>query len=116
MLVIQWLSLLGSFCFLGIVLFAIYRNKLREGYALLWIGVTAGMVLLSIVPRLLNRAARLVGIQTPAFLLMLFMLVGMTLVLFQLSIIISKHNETIKRLTEELTLLKAEERGKKDDL
>ena len=115
MLVIQIISLIGSLLFLLLVFLAIYRSKLREGYALLWIAVTAGMIVLSLAPRLLNKMARLVGIQTPAFLLMLFMLVGIVLVLFQQSIVISKHNETIRRLLEELTLLKAGERERNND-
>ena len=105
MTLIQYVSLFGSLVFLSIVFLSIYRGILREGYALLWILVTLGMILISVVPRLLDFAARLVGIQTPAFVLLLFMLVGILLLLFQQSIVISKHNEKIKRLAEELALL-----------
>lgn len=104
---IQWISLIGSLFFLVLVMFAIYRGYLREGYALLWIAVTGGLIVLALLPRILDWIANIVGIYTPAFVLVLFMLAGMLLVLFQQSVIISRHNEKIKRLTEELTLLKA---------
>jgi len=105
---IQWLSLTGSLCFLLLVMFAIYRGYLREGYALLWIAVTCGMIVLALTPRVLDWIARQVGVYTPPFVLVLFMLGGMLLVLFQQSVVISRHNEKIKRLAEELALLKAE--------
>lgn len=105
MMLIQYVSLGGSLIFLLIVFLTIYRGALREGYALLWIFVTLGMIFLSIVPKLLDLAAALVGIRTPAFVLLLFMLGGILLLLMQQSIVISKHNEKIKRLTEELALL-----------
>ena len=107
---IQWLSLIGSLCFLLLVMFAIYRNHLREGYALLWIAVTCGMIVLALTPRMLDWIARQVGIYTPPFVLVLFMLGGMLLVLFQQSIVISRHNEKIKRLAEELALLKTNDK------
>lgn len=106
MTVIQYIAFIGSLSFLFFVLWSIYRGLLREGYALLWIAVTIGMLILAIAPRLMDFIARLVQIYTPPFVLVLFMLGGMVLLLFQQSVIISKHNEKIKHLTEELTLLK----------
>ena len=96
------------------VFWAIYRGWLREGYALLWIFVTCGMIVLALVPRLMDIIARIVQIHTPPFVLVLFMLGGMVVLLFQQSLIISRHNEKLKHLTEELTLLKAERSGKSD--
>ena len=108
MTLIQYIALAGSLFFLFSVFWAIYRGWLREGYALLWIAVTCGMIVLSFAPRLMDFIAQLVQIHTPPFVLVLFMLAGMVVLLFQQSLIISKHNEKIKHLTEELTLLKSE--------
>lgn len=107
MTLLQWLSLGGSIAFLAMILFAIHRAYLREGYALLWLAVTCGMIVLSLIPRSMDRIAKLLGIHIAPFVLVLFMLGGMLLVLFQQSVVISKHNEKIKRLAEELALLKA---------
>ena len=115
MTLFQWYSLSGSLIFLLIVLWAIYRSYLREGYALLWIATTVCMILFSLVPKLLDWIAGIVGIHTPAFVLLLFLLCGMLSLIFQQSIVISKHNEKIKRLAEELALLQAEKRESGND-
>lgn len=106
MTIIQYIALSGSILFLFIVFWAIYRGWMREGYALLWLLITFGMIILSIAPRLMDYIASIVEIHTPPFVLLVFMIGGMLLLLFQLSLIISRHNEKIKHLTEELTLLK----------
>ena len=114
MTTIQYIALICSFAFLFFVFWSIYRGWLREGYALLWIFITCGMIVLAIVPHLMDFIAKKVQIYTPPFVLVLFMLGGMVILLFQQSLIISKHNEKIKHLTEELALLKAEEKYSND--
>ena len=98
-----------------VVLFMILRNYLREGYALLWLAVTLGLGILSVFPGLLDKIALYLGIQTPAFALMIFIFGGMTLILIQQSIVLSRHNEKIKRLGEELALLREELREKNNE-
>ncbi|MBR2358206.1 MAG: DUF2304 domain-containing protein [Lentisphaeria bacterium] len=112
MTLIQYIALFGSLCFLVTVFWAIHRGILSAGYALLWIVVTCGMIVLAWAPRLLNYVAMLIQVYTPPFVLVLFMLGGMILLLFQQSIIISRQTEKLKRLTEEVTLLKAEKADK----
>lgn len=106
MIVIQYVALACSLIFLLVVFWTILRGYLREGYALLWILVTAGMIVLALAPELLKFIAAIVEIKTPAFVLLLFMLGSMVILMFQQSLIISRHNEKVKRLTEEITLLK----------
>lgn len=112
MIVIQYIAIAGSMIFLLFVLWAIYRGWMREGYSLLWLAISCGMILLSVAPKLLNFIAEIVEIQTPAFVLLVFMIGGMLLLLFQISVIISRHNEKIKHLTEEFALLKNECKNK----
>ena len=114
MTVIQYVALIGCLSFLFIVFWAIHRGVLREGYALLWIAITCGMIVLALIPRLLDYIAGVIQIYTPPFVLVLFMLGGIVVLLFQQSLIISRQNEKIKRLTEEITLIKAERSQKSD--
>ena len=103
----QIFSLCSSVLFLLGVLWTIYRGYIREGYSLVWIAVASGMICLSIFPRVLDWVAGYLGIETPAFALMLFMLGGTLVLILQQSIIISRHNEQIKILAEELSMLRA---------
>ena len=106
MMLFQYVSLTGSIFFLIFVLGAVYHRKIKEAFALIWLLVGLGVLLLSLFPALLDTLASLLGIQTPAFALLLCMFSGMLLLLFQLTQIISAHAEKITRLTQEVTLLK----------
>ena len=101
-----------SIFFLFIVLNAVYRGKLREAYALIWLAVSVFMLTLSVSDKLLHLLAEAVGIKTPAFALLSCLLTGMLFLLFQITLVISRHNEKITRLTEELALLKEEQKHK----
>ena len=102
----QILSLSGIFIFLIIVLRYVYKSKIKEAYALLWIAAALVTAVFAIFPEQLTSLAALLGIATPAFALILCMLGCILLLLFQLTIIISGHHERITRLLEEIVLLK----------
>lgn len=106
MSLIQYIALIGSLIFLWLVLYCVYRGKLREAYALIWILAAIGMIVLSLPTFLLTFLASMLGIQTPAFALLLCLLCGMLLLLFQITLVISGHNEKINRLMQEITLLR----------
>jgi Tfp pilus assembly protein PilO len=52
--------------------------------------------------------AKLVGIYYPPAFLFLILIVAIILILVQFSVIVSSQNEKIKRLTQEIALLKLE--------
>ncbi len=103
---IQWYSLLGSLLFLLIVLDAVRRQKLREAYALVWLFITGCMIVVSLWTNVLRLISNLLGIAYPPATLFLILTVGILLLLFQYSIVISLHNEKLKKLTQEIALLK----------
>lgn len=112
MTTIQILASSASLFFLFIVLSAVYHQKLREAYALVWLTVACFILSLSVSERLLHLLAELVGIKTPAFALLSCLLFGMLFLIFQMTLVISRHNEKITRLAEELALLKEEMKKK----
>lgn len=103
---VQWFSLAGSLIFLLIVLDAVRRQRLREAYALIWLLTSAGMIILSLWTDSLKLISNLLGIQYPPATLFLLLIIGILLLLFQYSIVISLHNEKITKLTQEIALLK----------
>ena len=106
MSVIQYIAGTVSLFFLSIVLYSVYRGRLREAYAMIWITAAGGILILSLSEKLLFLLAGLLGIKTPAFALLSCLLMGMLFLIFQITLVISRHNEKITRLTEELALLK----------
>lgn len=107
---IQWFSLVGSMLFLLIVLDAVRRQRLREAYALIWLMISIGMIVLSLWTDILKLISNLIGIQYPPATLFLLLIVGILLLLFQYSIVISLHNEKITRLAQEIALLKEKQK------
>ena len=103
---VQWYSLAGSLIFLLMVLDSVRRQRLREAYALIWIFLAVGMILISLWTDILKFISDILGILYPPATLFLLLLVGILLLLFQYSIVISMHHERILRLTQEIALLK----------
>lgn len=89
------------------------KRQLQERYALLWL--LAGLVLV-LAPLFVNGiddlAARL-GFGYPPALLLMLAVVGLMLIIAQLSLAISNQAERIKILTQELGLMRTEVAGLK---
>jgi hypothetical protein len=84
------------------------RQKLREKYAVLWIVIGIGTLILSAFPGLLSGASRLVGIQIPANLLFIMTLVLLVGVCLHLSREQSMAEDEVRILAEELAILRSD--------
>jgi hypothetical protein len=82
------------------------RRKLREKYAALWIVVAGVVVVLSIFPSLLVRAAGVFGVAVPSNLLFLMSLLVLFAVSLQLSREVGTLEEQTRRLAEEVGALR----------
>lgn len=103
--------LMGSIVVLAILFFVfemLRRQKLREKYAILWIVVGIGTLLLSAFPSVLEKASGLLGIQVPANLLFIMTLVLLVGVCLHLSREQSQAEDEVRILCEEVAILKAE--------
>lgn len=103
--------LMGSIVVVAILFFVfemLRRQKLREKYAVLWIIIGLGTLLLAAFPSLLEWASRVLGIQVPANLLFITTLVLLVGVCLHLSREQSQAEDEVRILCEELALLKVE--------
>ena len=103
--------LMGSIVVVAILFFVfemLRRQKLREKYAVLWIIIGIGTLLLSAFPAVLERLSSLLGIQVPANLLFIMTLVLLVGVCLHLSREQSQAEDEVRILGEEVALLKAE--------
>ena len=105
---IQLISTIGSICFLLIIFYSVRQKKLKEAYAILWIFSGLIMLMLSVWTDCLRTISELIGIIYPPATLFLFIVCGIILILFQYSLLLSKNQERISRLAQEIALLKAE--------
>lgn len=102
---IQIFSTLFSLLFMGAVLYYIYKARLKEAYALVWVLTNLFFLGLSLWQDGLDWFAGVIGIHYPPAALFLVMLGGMLLILFQFSCVLSKRADDIKQLSQRLALL-----------
>ncbi len=90
-------------------MFAFLFGKLRARkadikYILPWLLLVAGMMIITAFPEMLNVLCSLFGIETPSNMLFFFGLVFLTMIVFSMTLVISKLNDNIKDLTQRLAL------------
>ncbi len=82
------------------------RGVLKEKYAVLWLFVAGVGFIFAVIPGLLDRVGTSLGIGAPVNLLFFIMGVVLLLVSVQLSYELSRHEARIRRLAEELALVR----------
>jgi hypothetical protein len=103
---IQIISILGSLIFTFFILELIRRKKLKEAYALIWGIMSILFLILACWVEGLIFVSKLIGIVYAPATLFLVLLVTVILILIQFSVIISGQVDKIKKLTQELALIK----------
>ena len=87
-----------------LVLFLVRRRKLKERFAVTWLIVGVGMVVLALARPLLDRLSTALGIQsgtTTVFLIAVLVILGIQL---QLSVSVSRLEERLRDLAEFVAL------------
>lgn len=113
---IQIVALIGAVGLFGLVLELVRRRRLVERYALLWMLLTAGLVVLVIWTDLLVAASELLNIRVPSNLLFIAAIgVGFVLLL-HFSVAISRLSEETKILAQDNARLDAELRAARGEL
>jgi hypothetical protein len=100
------LGILGSLVTLVALFELMRRRRLREKYAVLWVTVSLGLVLIALVPSLLPGLAELVGVEVPTNLLFFVASVVLMLVSMQHSYELGRLEEETRTLAEEVALLR----------
>ncbi|MEC5198039.1 hypothetical protein RCH21_000247 [Arthrobacter sp. PL16] len=91
----------------GIVLEMLRRKTLREKYAVLWLVVGTGSLILGGFPRLLEVSSEVLGVEVPSNLLFAIGLVFLVGVCLHLSWELSLVEDETRVLAEEVALLRA---------
>ena len=102
------------FTFLVLIIKKVNQKGISVRYASLWIVVILLLMLVDLFPNVILHLASLLGFETASnmfFLLGFFVLAYMV---FSITIALSKQNEKIKTLIQELSLLKDNDKGKRE--
>jgi hypothetical protein len=93
---IQILAVLGSLALLAVIIQLIRREKLKEGYSIIWFLVGLAMVTFSTLAGLLDIFARSVGISYSPAALFLILTGGLILLSIHFSVLVSKHDQRFR--------------------
>lgn len=100
------LSVIVAIAALVLVIELLRRRRLREKYAVIWVVISIGTLVVALFPPLLSWVSQLVGIQTPSNLLFFSSLVILFAVSLQLSREVGLLEEQSRRLAEEVGSLR----------
>ena len=93
----------------------IRKRRLREEYSVLWVLTAAAILVSGIYPRALEWVAMRITLP-PAVLMTFLCVLFLMAILLHYSVVISKHSEREKGLTQELALLKDEIARQREEL
>lgn len=103
--------LIGAATVLVAVVLLIRRNFLQVKYALMWLGASFVLVGWACFPAAAQAVARLLGVEVTSNAMFLLVNLFCLIVLLILSVSVSKDNLRIKRLAQEIALLRDELRA-----
>ncbi len=95
------------------ILNLVRRNKLDEKYSILWIILGIIILFVAIFPNSIVTIAGWFNVYYPPTLMLLFALMVLGVYIIHISIVITKQNKMIVKLTQELAIVK-EKMEKKD--
>lgn len=99
--IVMVLGLMGIFVM-------VHQKRLNLKYALLWIVAGTVVLLMDIFPALSGKAAKLLGVELPINMLFFMGFCFLLLLVFGLTLKVSKMSDEVKRLTQELAILRHE--------
>lgn len=111
---IQIISIIGALTFMFMIFRLIIRGKLREEYSIVWIICTLVLLVFSFWRNGLDVLAKLLGIYYAPALVFLAAIFAIIIFLVHLSVVNSKQHEQIKKLTQEMSILKNRILGEKE--
>ncbi len=91
---------------LATVINLLRRRRLKEEYALLWLVAALSLVLAPLLIDPLDEIAFFLGVDYPPALFLGLGIVGLLLILFQVSLNISRFSDHIRVLTQEIAILR----------
>ncbi len=99
--------IVGFFLVISLIVIGnmVRKRRMELKYALVWFLVGSVTLVFDIFPQLLNWLAGLVGVGIPVNMLFFMGFVFSLLIIFSLSVSVSRLSGKVKRLTQEMALL-----------
>ena len=86
------------------ILRLIKKNKLELKYALSWLFLELGILIITLIPNLLNVISKVLGIYNEINMLFFLGFVFIILVIFSLTMSLSRNSERVRKMAQEIAL------------
>jgi hypothetical protein len=106
--------LISAFVFMAIIVEIVRRRRLAENFAILWLGVALGVVVLGIARPVVDWISQAVGVEYGTSLFFGAAIAFFVFVCISLSIHISRLESRVESLAEEVAMLKGPRRAPPD--
>jgi len=103
---IQIVAILAALFFFGTIVRLIIKGKLRTEYSFIWMAMGLLFLLFSVWRSLLDTLAHFFGVYYAPSLIFIFFFFMIFIFLIHLSVVNSRQHEEIKKLTQEIALMK----------
>ena len=110
---IQIISAVLIICALIVIIDMIRKKRLELSYALSWLLVGIGVLILDIFPQLIKTISEKIGIVSPVNMLFFFGFCFSLIIIFVLTIAISKLSIKIKQLAQQIAIYEKKEKERR---
>lgn len=100
--------IIGSVLFFAFIINMVRTKRLELKYALIWLLTSLSFVIMSVFPQTVFFVAKVLSVEVPSNALFLCIIFLLLLIVFALTVAVSRQAGRTKRLVQELGLLKAE--------
>ena len=107
---IQIIVVVGVLIALAVIINMIRRKKLELRYALIWILVGVAILVLDCFPNLISWISKQLGIASPVNMLFFFGFCFSLIIIFALTMAMSRMSNRLKELAQETALLNKQQR------
>lgn len=109
---IQWISIIIASLFFLQIIYLTSKHKLQDQQAFFWIMISISSLIIAILIPLLNHIASLLGISYMPTLIFLLAFIFILNILMYQNTLLSKQQDKLKSLVQEVAFLKKELRDK----
>lgn len=113
---IQIVAICAALLFFGTIIRLIIKGRLRTEYSFIWMAMGLLLLLFSVWRSSLDTLAHFFGVYYAPSLIFIFFFFMIFIFLIHLSVVNSRQHEEIKKLTQEIALIKNKLGNKTEDL
>ena len=99
-------AIIFSIAFIIFIINLVRKNKLDEKYSILWLFASVVILIVALFPSIITIIAQKFNVFYPPTLMLLFAIIVLGAYIVHITVVITKQNKMIVKLTQELGILK----------